>query len=358
MFEIENEVDVELEFSEEIDDNVIGVVDMDEQCFIVAAACEERLVEITNINTFSSILAKNRTEFKKFMVGVDHPPELFEFEDIQKAEKLSHAINTLKRRLENIRKMIKCSEDKMEYYISGKDNFRDKIPLAAKYKGNREDTLKPVLLMELRDYCINYLDAVVVDGMETDDRVCIRVAEGFRNKEKIIGISQDKDGLQVSGWWFNYEKDKEPQYVNGFGELYIDTNLANNAIKGYGRKFLYYQLLHEDKADNYSSRDVFLRVLKNGKLQDKIKKPRFGDMTAYKLLGPCENDKECLEVIIKQYKKWYGEKEFEYMTWNDEIRKATWLDVLDMQFQCAYMYQKDNDKNNIRKILKKVKLID
>lgn len=342
----------------EVDPEVTVVIDMDEQVFITAAACEERLVEYTNTDNEATALFKNRTMFKNFMEGVDFDKEKFTVEDVQKPEKISFAINTLRRRLDNILKKTKCHPDNMELYIDGEGNFRDEFPLAVKYKGNRDGTIRPVLLKELKEYAINHLGAEVVDGRETDDVVVIRVTEGFKSGEKVIGTTQDKDARQAEGWWFNYEKESKPHFVKGFGDLWIDTETKAQDVKGEGWKFLYYQIIFADHADNYCSRDVYTKVLVEGKVQEKRRKPRWGSKTAKEALDKCTNHKQCLELIVKKYKEWYGEDEFQYEDWQGNIRKATWLDVLDMQFQLAYMKRSDDDKTCIKKILKKVKIIE
>lgn len=341
----------------EVDEGVIVVVDMDEQVFRTAAACEERLVEVTNTQSAMSGQFKNITTFKKFMEGVDFDTELFEHKTIQKPEKIGWAISTLKRRLDNICKICKCHPDNLELYIDGEGNFRTGLPLAVEYKGNRKDTIKPVLLPELKQYAIDRLGAEVVTGFETDDRVVIRVTEGVKEGKKVIGSSADKDSLQAEGWWLNYEKWDEPKYVKGFGQLYLDTSIKVPDVKGDGWKFLYYQILSADNADNYCSRDVFTKVIIDGEVSNR-KKPRWGSKTAKIALDKCTNHKQCLELIVKKYKEWYGEEEFEYEDWQGNIRKATWLDVLDMQFQLAYMKRSDDDKTCIKKILKKVKIIE
>lgn len=342
----------------EVDPEVTVVIDMDEQVFRTAAACEERVVEFTNTKNESTVYAKNRTEFKKFMEGLDIPEDHFSIEDVQKPEKISYAISTLKRRLDNICKKTKCHPDNMELYIDGEGNFRTELPLAVKYKGNREKSLIPVLREELKQYTINHLGAEVVTGIETDDVVVIRVTEGFKSGEKVIGCSSDKDSMQAEGGWFNYEKWAKPKTVKGFGDLWLDTTLKVPDVKGEGWKFLYYQIICADNADNYCSRDVYTKMLIDGKVEEKRKKPRWGSKTAKTALDKCTNHKQCLELIVKKYKQWYGEEEFEYEDWQGNVHKATWLDVLDMQFQLAYMKRSHTDKTCIRDILKKVKIIE
>jgi hypothetical protein len=124
MFTTENPIDLDNDFvgTSEIDDEVTLVIDLDEQVFITAAACEERMVEVQNTTSFDCGLFKNRTEFKSFMKGIDYNENMFTMQDVQKAEKISHAISTLKRRLENIRNKCKCHPDNVEYYIGGSNN--------------------------------------------------------------------------------------------------------------------------------------------------------------------------------------------------------------------------------------------
>lgn len=342
----------------DVDPAVTIVIDMDEQVFITAAACEEKLVEFTNVNSMETGLFKNRTQFKKFMEGIDFDPEWFTCQDIQKAEKINFAISTLRNRINKIMKVCKCHPDNAELYIDGGNNFRTKLPLAVEYKGNRKDNLKPLLLKDLKEYAINVMHSIEVTGMETDDMVCIRVNEGYQNDEIVIGVTQDKDARQVEGRWFNYEKEVKPKLVEGFGDLWLDTDMAKPTVKGEGWKFLYYQLIHADTADNYCSRDTFRRVLVDGKLDESLKKPRWGEKTAKKELDKCSNHKQCLELIVKKYKQWYGEGEFEYMDYQGAVRKATWLDILDMQFQLAYMKRSLEDNTCIKDVLKKVKLIE
>jgi len=342
----------------EVDPDVTLVIDMDEQVFRTAAACEERLVQFTNTANDAKVLAKNRTEFKKFTEGLDIPEDFFAVEDIQKPEKVSYAISTLKRRLNNICKKCKCHPDNMELYIDGEGNFRDELPLAKRYKGNRDKSIIPVLREELKQYAIDYLGAEVVTGFECDDRVVIRVTEGAKEGKKVIGSSADKDSLQAEGWWFNYEKWEAPRLVKGFGDLWIDNTLKNPDVKGDGWKFLYYQIVCADGADNYCSRDTYTRVLIDDKIEEKRKKPKWGSKTAKNALDKCSNHKQCLELIVKKYKEWYGEEPFEYLDWQDNKHTATWLDVLDMQFQLAYMKRKEDDKTCIKKILKKMGMLD
>lgn len=333
----------------EVDPEVTAVLDLDQICYVVASACQETFLEYKNVNTEAVGLFKNKTQFGKFMEGIDYDPSIFESELIQKPEKISHAISTLKRRINNILKQVKCHPDNAELYVGGKDNFRDKLPLPKKYKHVREGTILPVLLKELKQYCADYLGADVINGKEVDDVISTRMYEGYTSGEKVIGVSADKDNRMTSGWLFIPDKSVKPQFIDGFGSLYLDTDTENDTVKGTGRMWLYFQCCMGDKVDGLCPRDIYEQL--NGK------KPRFGEKTAYKLLVDSKNDKEALTKVVNLYKKWYGEDEFTYKDWSGQEHNVTWVDVLELYFLGVWMRQSENDNMSMKKVLKKMGII-
>lgn len=89
----------------------------------------------------------------------------------------------------------------MEMYITGKNNFRDKVATLQKYKGNRENVPKPVHYKEIREFLCGKYGGVVVDGEEADDRIGIRATT---LGESSIIVSTDKDLDTIPGWHFNW----------------------------------------------------------------------------------------------------------------------------------------------------------
>ena len=63
----------------------IAVIDGDEIAFQIAAACEERLIKVTNTTNNESSNFKHRTELKKFLAGLEVPEDFFIVEDVQVA---------------------------------------------------------------------------------------------------------------------------------------------------------------------------------------------------------------------------------------------------------------------------------
>ena len=65
------------------------------------------------------------------------------------------------------------TSSKPALYISGKDNFREKVATILPYKGNRDPLHKPKYYKEIREYLKDAYGAQVVDGQEADDEIGI-----------------------------------------------------------------------------------------------------------------------------------------------------------------------------------------
>ena len=119
---------------------------------------------------------------------------------------------------------------KVEYYLTGKGNFRNDHAVTVPYKGNRDGMVKPIHLQALRDFFVEELGAIVTSGEETDDRIAIRATQ---EGDKAIAISLDKDFDQFKGWHYNFVK-KIKYYITE------EEGLLN----------FYKQFLEGDKVDN------------------------------------------------------------------------------------------------------------
>jgi len=118
----------------------------------------------------------------------------------------------------------------VEYYLTGKGNFRNDHAVTVPYKGNRDGMEKPIHLQALRDFFVEELGAIVTSGEETDDRIAIRATQ---EGDKAIAISLDKDFDQFKGWHYNFVK-KIKYYITE------EEGLLN----------FYKQFLEGDKVDN------------------------------------------------------------------------------------------------------------
>lgn len=313
---------------------VIAVMDCDEISYTVAAACEKRTIKVTNKTNGEFSSFKHRTELKKFLAGLEVPDNFFIVEDVQTADELANALHSVKMVIKSNEEA--CKSDVTELYISGKDNFRDSIPLPTKYKSGRADNLRPLLLDDIRKYLIEKRGAVVVNGQETDDKICQRMHDGDKSGQKIIGVTCDKDACGSNGWLFNPDKMSEPEYTDGLGSIWLDDK---GKVRGKGRKWLYVQVCIGDSTDTYNPSE--------------IAKVKYGEKSAYKLLEPLQTDNECWQAIYDLYKTWYP-ADVKYKDWMGQERNVDALFILQMYFDCARMRRWEGDVVSVKEILTKM----
>lgn len=97
----------------------------------------------------------------------------------------------------------------MEYtvYLTGKDNFREKVAVTVPYKGNRDDSQKPFHYAAIREYLLRNHRGVLVDGMEADDAMGIAQWKSEQDWSKTCIVSTDKDLNMIPGTHYNWQKD-------------------------------------------------------------------------------------------------------------------------------------------------------
>lgn len=194
-------------------------------------------------------------------------------------------------------------------YLTGKNNFREKIAMKAPYKGNREELHKPWHYKNIIAYMRTKYNTIVVDGMEADDAMCLeqvsrvwysREIDGEGNQivhHPTIICTRDKDLRQCPGWHFGWELGNQPQFgpefVEGFG--YIKLSTDNKKLTGVGDKFFYAQLIMGDRVDNIPGI------------------PKCGPKKAYDLLVDTKTSEEAEKAVVEAYRAFYGE------TWKIEI---------------------------------------
>jgi hypothetical protein len=338
------------------------VFDADSIAYKAAAANEEKNISTQHIEKGVIERWSNRTEFRAYIKETNHTEDMYTITDVQEPKHISYGKNL-------IREMIKGYHNRTgvkagEIYIGGSDNFRDAIPLpmthvatcgtwagksklGGAYKENRDDTIRPVQLKELRAYLIGELKAAVVNGIEVDDKQSMRSYEGFKTDKKIITVTEDKDALGCSGWLWNPAKMIKPIFIQGFGELHKE----GKGVKGTGRKWLYFQALYGDSVDNYHGCDLWKIE------QDKLgKSVTFGEMAAYKILNDATNDKEALTALYNQYKSWYPDRVI-YMDHTGLMQDKDAVEIMQMYFDCAHMRRWEDDRIDVAVMLDKMGVI-
>lgn len=124
---------------------------------------------------------------------------------VVEAEPLGHATFLVDRVLQTVDTNLSNADiefNRMELFLTGTGNFRDKIATIKEYKGNRDPDAKPLHYRSLRRYLLNKWGASVVDGIEADDAVAeIMYHEG--PNAILVGI--DKDLLTIPGRHYHFK---------------------------------------------------------------------------------------------------------------------------------------------------------
>lgn len=140
-----------------------------------------------------------------------------------------------------------------EAYLTGKDNFRFNVATTIPYKDNRKDAKKPKHYDALREH-LQRLGASIVDGIEADDKVAMRM---FECPGEFILVGVDKDLNQIEGWHYNPKHDEEyfinehKAWYNFFTQMLTGDRVDNiPGLPGIGpkkaEKILSECITHED----------------------------------------------------------------------------------------------------------------
>jgi hypothetical protein len=309
------------------------VIDGDILAYRCSAAVEKNTVEATHKDTLQVVTFDTATKFKEW-AGDDK--DNWELVPKKEAEDVSHAIHAMKGTIERIVQNSGCAN--YHIVVSGPTNFRMDIPLPTRYKDSRKETVKPIHLKACKDYLIEKHNAEVSDGVEADDVLVGYMVDGYKNKQYVVQASLDKDAKHGPGWLFDWTTMDDPVLIEGFGKLYIHDS-ASKPVKGEGRVFLYHQMLFGDPVDAYKPSE--------------LAKVKFGEMASYKLLNKCTTDKEALEAVVAQYKKWYP-KPLKYEAWDGTLHTKDWMEIWQMYADCAFMLRWEGDRFVVKDVLDKL----
>ena len=324
------------------------VIDGDILAFKAASVVEKRTVNVIFKPTGSIREFESRTEFygrdrkksggwlgetNKERIKEGKKPlslDLFDFEDVQTVEPLSHAITVLKQMIDGILHRVGCFD--YQLYLGETNNFRLDVATVAEYKGNRKDMIRPLHLDEVKRYMREKLNAITPDGYETDDALTILVY----NDPSLCQVTNDKDSRQVAGWFFDPDKMEKPFFVphKGIGKIWLDQS---NKVRAYGHKSFWLQMLIGDRVDNICPK--------------KLCNVRFGEKNALDYLGPIRSEKELVEAVINKYKDWYPEPvEYEHWDTGEKITK-NYLEVMDEMGKLLWMKRSPDDEFSINRVI-------
>lgn len=222
-----------------------------------------------------------------------------------------------------------------------------------KYKDNRRDQEAPPHLELIKNWLMNKHTSWWSVCMEADDAIVISSVY-LTNKgieSYIFGIDKDYNQIHGGGLAIVGHQDTPTFYddceENRLGEVHIvertvtkqngDTYIVKD-VKGHGDKFLVYQCLTEDAADNYSAKNFIKNNFDGG---------TFGDVAAVKYINQATTRKELWEIYLKRFEDKLP-AEFEYEAWNGTIVKSTPFEIADLYFKCACMIREEGVKPDLK----------
>ena len=312
----------------------IAIIDGDLLVYKCAAAAEERTILVTHKPTSISKSFKTRTDFKKVMKEKNKEiTEDYSIEDQQEAESPAFCFKVIRQKIEKIKR--ETNADSAEVWCTDVDNFRLDLPLPKRYKSNRKDTIRPVLLSDAQEYVKRAFGAKQAKGLEVDDMIIVRGYEELEKGNFPILPLWEKDTMQATGLNIWIEDTNLIETLPELGEIF----LANSStVKGNGLKFLCHQWIYGDRSDLFCGYD--------------LANVKFGAKSSYEYLKDLDTPKACLEAVIKKYKEWYPEP-FEYTAWNGEVIQADWKFLLDIYFKCCWMKRRVDDPSDPRELFDK-----
>lgn len=314
----------------------IVIYDGDTLAYRASAAIEKRSIKVKHNPTGKTKVFKNRTLFKEHMLTAGKEiTDDYSIEDIQESEPIENCLHILKSQIKRINEDLFA--DEYLICLSGKANFRDALPLPSKYKGAREGLVRPIHLKDAKNYLYKNHPSLLAKMAEADDDLLIKGYEYLNNGYTIILAGCDKDSYSASGLHlYDFTKDNPQVELVPYGVGYLKD--TGKKITGRGFMWLAYQWILGDLTDCFCPYE--------------LTNVRFGAKTAYKLLKDLTTEKELIEAVINQYKKWYPNS-FEYTAWNGDIIQGDYKQQMQLYLKCAKMMTTEDDDLDLGKFLDK-----
>lgn len=166
--------------------------------------------------------------------------------------------------------------DHYQLWLSGSENFRKVIN--SEYKANRKDQVPPQWLQDTREFLVAEWNAKLSHGREADDELGIN-----QTMATTVICSLDKDLKMIPynhySWGISGTKPN--------GEQWIKEAITLQQFKADADNHFWKQMLIGDRTDNIFGVSGI------------------GEVKANKLVYSCEDNQDCLEVILAKYDEDY-----------------------------------------------------
>lgn len=325
-----------------------AVVDLDAFKYSAAYVGEKRSIRATHKTEDWSEEFKSRTAFyghwKKKAGGAlaelnkkrDSPwlVEEFDIEDITVPEPIANVLHTAKVNVDST--LLQCGAKTYEMYMGKGDSFRVQLSTLQKYKGDRDNVVKPFHLDEVSNYLERRYKAEIITDLEADDMCVIRAYK--EPNHFVLGEDKDYWGSPVNFYDIN-RTHRGIVNCDQLGMLFRDEK---KDVRGQGRMHLYYQIISEDSVDCYKANchsDI-----------------EWGSVSAFNTLVDCKTDKECFEAMVHTFKHLYPEPKV-VKGWRGDDIQIDWLYVMQEMFNMAHMKRfVDEPLLDVKSILDRMKV--
>lgn len=299
------------------------VVDFDTPLFSAASVSEVRTIVVEHKPTGITKQFATRTQFKESMKARNKQiTEDYLIKDLQEPEPIENCLHLVKKSAAKIQEQYPFAE--VIFVAGDSNNFRLDLPLPSKYKGQRTDMLRPLLLKECHKYAKERLNTVSANGYEADDLTAILAYKAKEEGKNVLMVAVDKDSKQFVDMELT---DYDGSFYQKIQVMH-DVELVKNNFKSYGIPWLAYQWLKGDASDNYKPTE--------------LSSVRYGDTSAYKDIKDCKTAQDVLLKVIERYNTFYPNK-FSYKDWSGVEHEADWKSMLMLYFKCAKMKEHEQD---------------
>lgn len=277
--------------------------------------------------------AKKWLEDQKFLaeeLGLEFDQDEWERQSWKESRSEEEAIMATKQTLQEWLKLIKKGV-KWEGHLTekGVHKNKDKEGLEHRYQGDREGVVVPKHLMACRKWLLDKPEFHLLKGGFEADAIVIAKAEKKGKKGALMSL--DKDLRQAEGTYcidMAYPVKAPLIFIaetGDVGDIWYCPIKSKGKVKkvvGVGFKFLCYQAVAGDNADNYFG-------LKGA-----------GDVAVLKALEGKTTYKECLDAIYELYAK---KDKYEYISWDGQHITRTPLEMMHQHFDLAYQERSPKD---------------
>lgn len=264
--------------------------------------------------------------------------EDFDIYDIQTPAPLSHSLQAVKTMVEKTLSAV--GTNNLTMFHGEGDSFRVEASTVVRYKGNRENSLKPFYKDDIIEFIKKKYKSIACTGLEADDWLIISALE-----DGGVVASHDKDCRGSAVRVINPTKMGEGILdCRTFGDLWVEEKVSASTgkitrdVKGYGRKFFWHQLNWADPVDNYfanSASDI-----------------EWGEMSSFKSLRDCKTDLDCMKSVIETYKYLYPEKK-KIIGWRDNEIEVDYKYMINENFTMAHMLRKPDERITAEEVFTK-----